>query len=156
MKTRNRWTLLALVLVVTAFVVWSVVSTTAKASVVVIYEVSLDGDQNVEQIFTAASATAHRLGYKTPDGTFSFSSNAKSSMMLKAKHEDGTELEIYVDSKTEAPTQLRIRLTEKREDFPLHELIDGTALHDAMDVQGLLGERASRIIKEIKESLESP
>ena len=156
MKTRNRWMLVVLVLGVVACVVWFTVSSTTKESVVVIYEVSLDGDQNVEQIFTAASATAHRLGYKTADGTFSFSSNAKSSMILKAKHEDGTELEIYVDSKTEVPTQLRIRLTEKREDFPLHELINGTALHDAMDVQGLLAERASRIIKEIKESLESP
>jgi len=156
MKTRNRWTLLVLVLVVAAFVVWSVVSTTAKASVVVIYEVSLDGDQNVEQIFTAASATAHRLGYKAADGTFSFSSNAKSSMILKAKHEDGSELEIYVDSKTEAPVQLRIRLTEKREDIsPLHA-IDGTALHDAMDVQGLLAERAGRIREEIRASLKSP
>ena len=154
MKTRNRWTLVVLVLVV-ACVVWFTVSSTTKGSVVVIYEVSLDGDQNVEQIFTAASATAYRLGYKTADGTFSFSSNAKSSVILKARHEDGTELEIYVDSKTEVPTQLRIRLTEKREDFPLHELIDGTALHDAMDVQGLLAERASRIIKEITASLES-
>ena len=147
MKTRNRWTLVLLVLVVVACVGWFVASFTTKVSAVVITDVILHCDRNVEQIFSAASATVHRLGYKTPDGTSSFSSNDKSSMSLKAKHEDGTEVEIYVESKTDAPPHLRILLAEQRESSPPHNLIH--ALNP-------LAERASRILEAITSSLESP
>ena len=156
MKTRNRWTLVVLVLVVVASVGWFVVSFTAKGSQAVTIEVFLYRDQNVEQIFSAASATVNRLGYKIADGTSSFSSDDKSSMSLKAKHENGTEVEIYVDSKMDVATYLRIRLTQKREDFELHDVIHGTALHDLMDATDTLSERASRILKAITASLESP
>lgn len=147
MKTRNRWTLVVLVLVVVACVGWFVVSFTTTGSDVVTLEVFPYRDQNVEQVFSVASATVNRLGYKTADGTSSFSSDDKSSMSLKAKHENGTVVEIYVDSKTDAQTRLRIRLTEKRDDLSRHDVIDGLSP---------LSERASRILEAITASLESP
>ena len=147
MKTRNRWMLVLLVLVVAACVGWFVASFTTKGSHSATIEVFLYRDQNVEQIFSAASATVNRFGYKTSDGTSSFSTDDKSNMSLKAKHEDGIVVEIYVDSKTDARTRLRIRLTEKRDDFSLYDVIDVTAP---------LRERASRILEAITASLESP
>ena len=124
MKTRNRWTLVLLVLVVVACVGWFVGSFTTKVSAVVTYDIILHGDRNLEQIFSAASATVHRLGYKTADGTSSFSSYDKSSMSLKARHEDGTQVEIHVYSKTDAPPHLRIRVAERRVDYLPHKLTD--------------------------------
>ena len=155
MKTRNRWTLVLWVLVVVACVGWFVgsftTSFTSKVSAVVTYDIILHGDRNLEQIFSAASATVHRLGYKTADGTSSFSSYDKSSMSLKARHEDGTEVEIHVYSKTDAPPHLRIRVAERRVDYLPHKLTD-----PRNPLAERVAERASRILEAITSSRESP
>lgn len=158
MKTRNRWKLVLLVLVVVACVAWFVASFTftVNLSYAATTEVLLYGDQDVEQIFSAASATVHRLGYKTTNAGYSFSSDDMSGRILKAKHEDGIVVEINVEPQKDAPTRLRILLTEKRGRFWLDDLIDGTAPDDSMDAIDPLRKRVLRIREAITVRLESP
>ena len=161
MKTRNKWTIVFLVLIVVAFVGWFVGSFTFTKSLsrTIALEVFLYDDQDVEQILSAASATVHRLGYKTTSTNFTYSSTSddKSSMGLKAQHEDGTVVEIRVDAKTDGRPRLWINLTQNLEVSSRDDDANiGTALEEFVDGLDALPERASRILEAIKASLESP
>ena len=156
MKTKSKRMLVVLLIVVASFLGWSIVSFTAKGSRSLMRGESPFSHQGVEQVFSAASATVDRLGYKTSDGTSSLCNDDKSNMSLMATNEDGLVVEICVDSKTDGQTGIRIRLTEKRDDAGLREIMDGTAMRDVQEGTDPLQVRASRILKAIRASLESP
>lgn len=162
MKTKSKRMLVVLVLVVASFLGWTVVSFTTKGSRSATWEIFLFSHQGVEQVFSAASAAVDRLGYKTSDGTSSLCNDGTSNMSLMATNEDGLVVEICVYSKTDGQTDISIRLTEKRDDVGLREIIglraimDGTALRHVWEDTAPLQVRVSRILKAIRASLESP
>ena len=156
MKTKSKRMLVVLLLVVASFLGWIVVSFTTKGSRSLMLGESPFSHQGVEQVFSAASATVDRLGYKTSDGTSSLCDDDKSNMSLMATNEDGLVVEICVDSKTDGETGILIRLTEERDDVGLPEIMNGTALREIQEDVDHLQVRASRILKAIRASLESP
>ena len=156
MKTKSKRMLVVLLLVVASFLGWIVVSFATKGSRSLMLGESPFSHQGVEKVFSAASATVDRLGYKTSNGTSSLCNDGKSDLSLMATNEDGLVVEICVDSRTDGQTGIRIRLTEKRDDVGLREIIDGTAMRDVQEGTDPLQMRASRILKVIRASLESP
>ena len=162
MKTKSKRMLVVLLLVVASFLGWIVVSFATKGSRSLMLGESPFSHQGVEKVFSAASATVDRLGYKTSNGTSSLCNDGKSDLSLMATNEDGLVVEIFVDSRTDGQTGIRIRLTEKRDDVGLREIIglraimDGTALRHVWEDTAPLQVRVSRILKAIRASLESP